>query len=219
MTPYRKFILIFMAIFLVVIGLVLFKNYLDSTYVVKVMYEESQRVELVETPEYGGEKVIGEIKKSGDEVRVGRATSHIIRYTGTEGFADGIVPIDSSKTEVNIKPDYSEKRYAKLQEEAKASVTSQIVGKYPETPQLYSIEPGLMFDRAKWYVVLLKFKGTYNQNADNLAVLFKKEGSEWKMVSKPRVYMTTYNTPGVPVEVLTRVAGVNNDIVDSQIND
>ncbi len=213
---YKGFIVAGIVVFLVAIGVVLVKNYFDSTYSVTVSFKNTSKVEVVETPEGAAEKVIGTIVKSGDSTRVNRNSAYLIRYAATEGYADGFVPVDSSNTNVTLDPDYSDARYRELQKAAQATVTSQITAQYPDAPKLFSFEPGLMFDHAKWYVVLLKYKGSYDTNTDNLMVLFKKDGDNWKLVSKPRILLTTHNTPDVPADVLAKAVTVQNGITEEQ---
>ena len=75
-----------------------------------------------------------------------------------------------------------------------------------------------MFDYGQWYLVQLKYKAAYDQNADNLQVLFKKDGDKWVLASRPLIILTTTNTPNVPAEILQRASQVPNNISADQLN-
>lgn len=217
--PHKKpLIIAAVFVFLATLGGVLYKNYLDNTYEIKVSYEHVNDVQIVEKGKNSPDRAVGRVKSSGDTVRISRSNEHSISYKGDKDYQDGSMPVNPELTAITIKPEFSDAKYQQLARDAAPQVTQLLTQKYPAVTELYDITPSKMFDYGQWYLVQLKYKAAYDQNADNLQVLFKKDGDKWVLASKPLIILTTTNTPNVPAEILQRASQVPNNISADQLN-
>ncbi|MEO5948773.1 MAG: hypothetical protein ABIP74_00005 [Candidatus Saccharimonas sp.] len=188
----------------VTVGIVLL-SYFTSTTAYTITFTHVSRAEVVQNQSdstSSSPRVVASVQKSGDTVRLTNGQQYVVQYVATDGFASGAVTIDKD-TNISIDPDFSESKYATLITQELPAVRAAITQRYPNVTGLFTIDHGAMRGKGIWFVAQLTYSGEYSLNSDNLRVLLKSEGGQWKLVTQPDIILTTFNYPRLPLSVLS----------------
>ena len=199
----RKAFILGIPLVLAVIIAAFVANYFSTTTLYTIRYTHVKKVEIIEVVSNGSGKTVAEIKNSGESVRLPNSSRFTARYTGENGYATGMQDLSSDDTSPTIVPDYSASKYASLISTELPKAKQAILALYPAAESIFSLTSGVMREQGKWMVVLLKFKGEYSLNSDNLRILLEKQGTSWTVVTKPDIILTAIHYPKLPVSVLS----------------
>lgn len=110
----------------------------------------------------------------------------------------------SGETSVTVPTNYSDSYLASLSSQEQPQVQQAIVRDYPKAMQVYELNNIKVLKDGNWAVSTLSKIGSDNNNPAPVyrAVLHKDNGS-WRVVSKPQLVATIYNTPDVDMSILS----------------
>lgn len=205
--PLSIIIAIFVAGCLVGVGIWI--NYLNTTYVAKINFTNAKNVKIIQVIENKEPKELFPVNNSADSFRLPIDKPAIVTYDGASGYESGFIAINSTKPEVTINPDYSTAHKQQIMQAELLPISKQIDSVYPNVARTYNIMPGDLFSHGSWFVLLLQSKT--NSNTDNLRILFKKDGSNYKKVSGAYIILTQYNTKNIPLDILTSANSIKNN--------
>lgn len=198
---------IFLVILLVLVLLIPYGifSYFSSTQSVQIEYKNTSTVEIKQLQKTGEDKIIKDIKSSGQSVRLKKNQDYFVSYKGSSGFADGKVEfkVTPDKTKVSINPYYSESKLKDLLANEQSQIQQALKEKYPGTIGQYQIQAGKLYRWGEWYGTTLKYTGPDQLNADTLRVVLKKENNTWKIATDPPDITLSKNVyPSVPEDIL-----------------
>lgn len=198
---------IFLVILLVLVLLIPYGifSYFSSTQPVQIEYKNTSTVEIKQLQKTGEDKVIKDIKSSGQSVRLKKNQDYFVSYKGSPGFADGKIEfrVTPDKTKVSINPYYSDGKLKDLLANEQSQIQQALKEKYPSTIGQYQIQAGKLYRWGEWYGTTLKYTGPDQLNTDTLRVVLKKENNTWKVATDPPdITLSKYVYPGVPEDIL-----------------
>ena len=132
---------------------------------------------------------------------------YTIKYTGSEGYADGTTSISLSNDalKIEINPWFSETKLASMLKTEKQSIDTAILSQIKGV-QLYVVQTGALYEYGDWYGTVLKYNGEDFYNADSLRLVMKKENGKWLLkTNPPEIILTKATFPEIPGQVLEAV--------------
>lgn len=202
----RRFIITLLAILIFIIfaifALVFISNE-SSKITVSINYQHSKDLELYEVTSLESKLFISNINQQGQQFKLDKSKKYLILYKGTDGYSDGYKYFDNT-VNVDIKPAFSDKKINTIIEESSQDIDQLIVSKYPNVKSYYDIKPATILENGEWCVVILVYNKEYDYNADNLIMLFKKQGEGWSVATKPQIILTTHDYPTIPLDILRK---------------
>lgn len=77
---------------------------------------------------------------------------------------------------------------------------------YPKAQATYNLKNGRLYVDGTVYGATLEHIDDNNQNRDSLKVLMKKDGNEWKLLTKPPIPILSQPLyPDIPIDVITQI--------------
>lgn len=111
------------------------------------------------------------------------------------------VPDDSA---VLINPDYSREYLQEILVSERAEIIATIEDQLGDLLNGYTINKGEMLRQGGWYTTVLhKTINDPRQEPDTYRILLEKQNSSWALVSGPKIILTVYDYPDIPVDILT----------------
>lgn len=182
---------LYVGIFITIISFYFFST---SNYV--VVYKNIVRAEIVD--KYGN--VVAPIPSSGTSVRLLKSNIYAVRYVGETGFSSGSVNFKDNRS-VEVNPYFSDEKLSQLMRAESDSIDNALMGYFPGISN-YSYKRKLLFHFGEWCGVHLTYKGEYGDSTDDIRIVLHKTGSKWSLSTTPSPYLTVYNSPGVPTDIL-----------------
>jgi hypothetical protein len=112
------------------------------------------------------------------------------------------VSLYQGNTNSVVEPYFSESKLKTLLEPQKSAIQSAATSAYPRITGRYIFEDEKLFHFGDWYGATLKYVGTDRNNADSLLVVMKKEGTNWKIVTRPpSLIVSQKDYPDIPLDI------------------
>jgi len=205
---YKKWVILFI---LVIAGAYTTKvvvNYQNSFYTCKIAFSNVSSVQLWSVQgetDYSEKRIlVKKLTTSPSTIRLKKNVSYEAVYTGTSGYVSDAVQI-SNDTSVTISPDYSEERLQQLFTSEKQTLQQVITSIDPSiSTNSYTINDGMYYDHAKWYITTLKSNQTSAQYYDMFVVVLERSGTTWKVAVKPTITASYAAYPSIPKSVISR---------------
>ncbi len=199
MNTTRRYIILFITlVVLVVVGYIFTYNYFNSTELtISTKNIESYTIKL-------STSTISSSTDKTTTVRVPKLSTVSVDFKGTNGYETGRreITVGQSSESVSIEPFYSKEHLAELASSEKTQLDTATLQYKSSITTLYSIKSHKLYHFGEWASVTLVWKGEYSQNSDDLKVILKKEGKNWKIVGEPSILFFYKNYPDIPVDVL-----------------
>lgn len=143
--------------------------------------------------------------------RIKKDKAYTLNYTGANGYADGVVPIDTSTKSVTINPDYSAERLNKMLVSEISALTTAILASGTSIDTLYTINQGSLSHFGEWYFTTLTYKGSSEDtSSDTLVVGLQKKDGVWEATLPPDIIFTTAAYPDVSREFINAANAYQN---------
>lgn len=110
---------------------------------------------------------------------------------------------NEKKTHITIDPSISFKTLSSNLDQEYEDIKAAIITKYPSIIAQFNIGRGQLLRQADWYVGVLTYKSSSNDNPkDRYKIILRKDSDGWQVVGSPQIIPTKYNFPSVPDDVL-----------------
>lgn len=209
----RGKIILLITILLVIFGSFAGYNYLNSTQLLSI--DLSTQVtnptitisENTETSDSGSEVNYSNI---GSEIKLKKGNYRVTFQAENFTEQNIDVSLDDQPETLTIAPTYTDEQLSKLLKSEGTNITKVINQQIPETTSTYEITDGKLYQLGEWYAARLSIKQTPEQERENYIdiykIVLKKEGEQWKLVTKPpELIISSPKYPAIPEEILIDV--------------
>jgi|GEM_PF-2542150 len=141
--------------------------------------------------------------KSNQKLRL-KKDSYSIVSKKNDSFAafNQKVSLYQGDVEVLVEPFFSESRLNDILNVNKGSIQSSAISSYPRIDGRYIFENEKIFHFGDWYGATLKYIGPDVNNADPLLIVLKREGSNWKVITRPpSLLVSQKDYPEIPLDI------------------
>lgn len=193
----RFFVIIGIAAFFIVAGLIYTINYFSSSRIVTVSATHISALTLAEsnTNNTKGRSY----PAATTQLRVKKETNYQLSYMGVSDYANGYVTITPETQNITINPDYSAEKLHSILTSELPTIQSIIRTEYPTVDQLYTLNTGNLAHYGEWYFTTLTYKGSFDdESSDTLVVGLQKVDNAWKFTLTPNIVFTTHDYPDAP---------------------
>lgn len=143
--------------------------------------------------------------------RIKKDKAYTLNYTGASGYADGVVPIDTSTKSVTINPDYSAEKLNQMLVSEMSALTTAILASGTSIDALYTINQGSLSHFGEWYFTTLTYKGSSEDaSSDTLVVGLQKKNGAWQATLPPDIVFTTAAYPDAPRDFINAANAYQN---------
>jgi hypothetical protein len=213
------------AIFLCLLAGLFTAWYLTSYKSLVVTYKNAHDVKIYKTAALNSgkdKKPAAAIASSGQEVKL-REGSYTLHYEGNDGYESRyvVVNVTQKHQKFSFAPDYSDSKLQAMLKAESPAIQQALKNTFPDIG-LYEIQTGKLYDKGEWYGTALVYKGAYGPNSDMLRVVLHKENGSWIVKTvPPRITLSKFTYPDVPVDVLRDInslpipaSSLSNDATD-----
>lgn len=118
----------------------------------------------------------------------------------------------NNNTVINVVSPYSRDYLSVIAQQESSAVKAAIAEKYPEIIARFNYSSITAYSRGQYIGVVLTpvDMDEHNPSGYYRAVL-QKDGGTWKLVGRPEIVLTKYNTPDVDVNILTNINSIGLD--------
>lgn len=107
---------------------------------------------------------------------------------------------------ITIDPDYSSEYRDEIRKTEQAAINTVISSAHANVIANFTINDGTIYKKGEWYgTTLTQHQPGPGQNGDIYRVVLKKEGSTWKLQTKPEIVLGSHNYPNIPHDVLSDI--------------
>jgi hypothetical protein len=205
----KKYIILALVILAIIAagwGIYEFFQYKNTTFtlssdVTKVdVYVEDENVEE--------KKLAGTATKSNPTIKL-RVGSYEYVPEGNKIAKDTKQFSVKNDSTVTVDPDYSETYLDSIAIAELPALAAALSDKYPEQMKQFTANNTKLFGKGSWAGILLTPVGMDPQSPGGYyRVLAEKKSGTWSLIGKPEIVLTKYNTPNVPIEMLTSVNSI-----------
>lgn len=83
------------------------------------------------------------------------------------------------------------------------AIDQVIATNYPQIAELYTVNPGKLYDNGLWYGTTLTYKGTDDLSRDTLRVLMQKKNGTWTIrTNPPSIILRAVDYPDAPKSII-----------------
>jgi len=195
-------ILIAVLILISVIGFFTFQHFQSGKYIA-VKFSNVEEVSLIE---FKTSRQVRLVEHTGDNVYINKEWRYQLKYTGSDGYASGYIDVDNGKSEVVIKPHYSNKKLESILDTDKVALIHSVIKKsYPGVDKNYTVQKGQLHHYGEWYSTSFVYKKGYDFNSDALYIVLKEVDGRWQIATKPSITIDRFTNPTIPVDILRQV--------------
>lgn len=114
--------------------------------------------------------------------------------------------VDGENKEIKVHPNFSAQYLSDQLVKELPKINTIIIDKYSSIMSDYEINNAILIGDTNWAGVIITPK---NMDANNPTTYFravlKKEGDTWRIMNKPEVVLTIYNSPDINREILQQI--------------
>ncbi len=154
-----------------------------SQQIVEITLDGVSRAELVDVS-------TGEVTQSLDSTgpMVLRYTTprYEIRYSGSDGFSDGVTrEFTPYQPVTEIRAAYDQPRLEQLHDQELSAIQAVIRQYAPNLSELYEPPTGALYERGDWFASILEYRGDALTDRDDVVIILHKQDDQWSIVSDP----------------------------------
>lgn len=114
--------------------------------------------------------------------------------------------INGKSQEITINPGFSAQYLSEQLTKELPTISAGIVDKYPTIMPGYEINNSILIGNLDWAGVIITPKNMDPNNPTTyFRVILKKEKNTWRIINKPEVILTIYNSPDVDKDILKQI--------------
>lgn len=110
---------------------------------------------------------------------------------------------------ITVDPSYSESYLDSIAKNELPALSQALTAKYPSQMQRFQVNNTKLFGKGEWAGVLLT---PVNMDPSSpggyYRVLAQKKSGSWEIIGSPEIVLTKYNTPNMPIDILTSVNNI-----------
>lgn len=213
---YRKLIAVVAVVIIVVLGIGLYIQYLNSVQKVTVTFNTTDVKKLELYKGFDTRNVIeisGDVIQtieSGKEYTLSRGL-YALKPTGDNIKTDLIsLRVGDTPVKQNIDIGYTAAHLQTVLKSEDSAIQAAITKADPRMTSLYKVAAGSLYHHGEWYGAVLVYAGTDSLSRDTLRFVMKKEGNDWKLVTTPpQLSLSSKTYKDIPVEVIKAVNAID----------
>lgn len=172
-----------------------------SSNVEFVLADHVDQVRILST-ENDEEFVVGTLSSSGNLTL--RHGFYEIVASGNRVISSSIFIEVPEDTVVTVDPDYSRQYLEEILEAERSDIAHTIENELGEKLDGYTVAEGELLSRGNWYTsVIYENIVDTRQEPDAYRILLEKKDSKWQLVAGPKIVLTIYDYPELPLSILT----------------
>ncbi len=217
----KKNIFILVILLIIILGVSLVFNYINSQQTIRIEYKNISKVTLREVS--NGARSLGKeitFSKSGNTIKIPKGR-YQLKFSGDTGYASDYktVNLEDKPVFISLDPDYSKQKLDSLLDNEVGSIQSTLMNKYRGMTD-YNIQRGKLYKKGQWYATTLQYHGSDVFNYDTLRLVMEKKGDTWQLVTNPpSIILTKQDFPYIPLEVLNDVNNAQNSVFIQEYSD
>lgn len=212
---YRKLIITFAAILILVIGVKLGLDYLNSFQKATITYD----TEIIKKLEiYPAANTRNSLQPTGDALQTITSGQEVtlkkglyaLKPTGPKINSDLIeVTLGDQPVSKELDVDFSDNYLASQLTKELDAITASIHASNGGIARLYRINNGKLYHHGEWFGTTLSYGGSDSLSRDTLRLVAKKQDGTWKVLTNPpQIMLSIKQFPDIPERILGKV----NDI-------